>query len=52
MENNQENLQVQILKYLLDCAVAQAVTHLSIQRQGFKPSSVSMGIVVDKLKLR
>jgi hypothetical protein len=51
-ENNHENLQVQMLKYLLDCALAQAVTRFSLQRPGFNPSSVSIGFVVNKLALR
>jgi hypothetical protein len=51
MDNNHENLQVQTLKYLLDCALAQSVTRFSPQRPGFNPRSVSIGFVVNKLTL-
>jgi hypothetical protein len=38
-------------KYLIDCAVAQAVTRFSPQRPGFNSRSVNIGFVVNKLAL-
>lgn len=40
-----------MLKYLLDCAVTQAVNRFSPQRSGFNPRSVSIGFVVNKLAM-
>jgi len=40
-----------MLKYLLDCAVTQAVSRFLPQRPRFNPRSISIGFMMNKLTL-